>query len=74
MKLKHNADLSAFLQAARSCQHEVVFISAENDRLNLKSQLCSYIFLVLAMHPELLERGEVLLEPDDVALMKDFVE
>lgn len=74
IKIRKNADLAAMLQAAKQCRHDVIFLSNDNDRLNLKSQLCGYVFLVLARHPELLESGEVLLKQEDWDLMCSYLE
>lgn len=73
MKLKHNVDPGALLQAVQACRHDVIFLSAEKDKLNLKSHLCGYVFLVLSKHPELLETGELLLDQEDEETMRPFL-
>ena len=74
MKLKRDIDLGALLQAAQACRGDVLFLSSEDDRLNLKSQLCSYVFLILAKHREILNTGELLFSPEDADCLSAFVE
>lgn len=48
MKLKTGVDLPAFLLQADRCIGDVVYMTPEGDRLNLKSQLSKYVFLAAA--------------------------
>lgn len=48
MTLKADIDLLAFLKAVQQCQKDVYLETAEGDRLNLKSALSQYLFVVLA--------------------------
>ena len=74
MKLKRDVDPGTLLQAAQTCRGDVLFLSAEEDRLNLKSQLCRYVFLILAKHREILNTGELLFSPEDAERLAAFVE
>lgn len=48
MTLKADIDLLAFLKAVQQCQKDVYLETTEGDRLNLKSALSQYLFVVLA--------------------------
>lgn len=57
MNLKKNIDLTAFLDAARQCDGDVFFHTAENDILNLKSTLSQYVAMSIIYKPRLLENA-----------------
>lgn len=65
MHLKANIDIIDFLKTIKKCNHDVYFVTAEGDRLNLSSQLSEYIFLAATTNPELISHG--LIEPVDTA-------
>ncbi len=74
MKLKENINLSDFIIKVRECRSAVTFLSAEGDRLALKSALCQYIFASLQGQPSLLQNGTILCEDNaDYELLRDYL-
>lgn len=76
MKLKKEARLVDFLQAAQRCLGEVYYKTTEGDVLNLKSQLSQYIFLAaLASDKDtLLPNGEIhCADESDYQLLGKFL-
>ena len=59
MKLKQEIKPVQFLQAVQACVGQVLFLTADGDRLNLKSQLCSYVFAFLCSKPEVMENARL---------------
>lgn len=59
MRLKENTDLIEFIKTTKKCRQDVLFRTAEGDRLNLKSTLSQYLFSVMSGNRELLENGEI---------------
>lgn len=57
MKLNLNCDFVNFLDAVQLCTGDVFFTTTEGDILNLKSELCRYVFAVVISTPQLLENG-----------------
>lgn len=73
MRIDPNAQIAHFLQTVISCKGEVIYQTTEGDRLNLKSQLCQYIFAAIATKPELLEQGEVVCSfQEDARKLQEF--
>ena len=72
--LRDDVDLAAFFSAVGRCKGEVVFLSAEGDRLNLKSALCQYLFTSVYLHRDIRLDGRILWEdPNDAALLRPFL-
>lgn len=72
MRLAKGLQPSAFLKDVAKCSGDVWMCSREGDRLNLKSQLCQYLFVSIMLKPELLsccwiecdqEKDEKMLKP-----------
>jgi hypothetical protein len=59
MKLDLNSNLSKFLHAVTHCEGDVFFTTPDGDVLNLKSELCRYVFAYIASNPGLLQRGDI---------------
>lgn len=75
MKLKRQLNLERFFASARKCVGEVYFLSAENDRLNLKSALCCFLFTAACRESGMALRGEVICDnAEDEARMAEFCE
>ena len=57
MKIKNIKQVNEFLNAVEKCEHDVWLVSADGDRLNLKSKLTQYIAIgaLLGEHGEELE-------------------
>ena len=60
MKISTHIDLSAFLAVVQHCRGEVLFCTAEGDKLNLKSTLSTYLFAAMAGNTALLESSSVV--------------
>lgn len=57
--LKQDFDAFDFLRTVRTCSGDVIFRTREGDVLNLKSQLCMYLFAAASTHSEIMERGVI---------------
>ena len=76
MKLKPTISIVDFLKAIQKCQGDVLFITADGDRLNLKSQLAKYLFLAMVSseNPSLIFIGEVFCDqPRDYDVLSDYL-
>ncbi|WP_130838305.1 polya polymerase [Lachnoclostridium sp. Marseille-P6806] len=75
MKLKKNADLIRFIKTAARCRGEVLYQTAEGDRLNLKSTLSQYLFATAAGGEGFIPGGELCCELEaDAELLKEFLQ
>lgn len=74
MKLKENIDYSEFLKAIPQCTGEILLITEDGDRLNLKSTLSQFVFIA-AIHGQFrFSRATLeLTNPDDLEVVKSFV-
>lgn len=74
MKLKEKIDYSAFLRNVQKCSSEVLLVTPEGDRLNLKSTLSQFVFAAaLSGSLDLSDAELVLADPEDAALLESFV-
>lgn len=74
MKLNPSCDFAHFLNTISQCSGDVLFETTEGDVLNLKSELCRYIFAVVASKPHLLETGTLTCKkPQDGELLKKYL-
>lgn len=75
MKLNRVEDPKEFLEVIDRCAGRVELITAEGDRLNLKSKLCQYVSLVriLSSADELLDLEIVAYEPEDIRRLMDYI-
>ncbi|MBQ7371752.1 MAG: hypothetical protein IJW67_07720 [Blautia sp.] len=75
MKLKKNVNLMEFVQAVKTCGHDVFFETVEGDRLNLKSTLSEYIFAAAGTDQSFLDKGEIVCDEEaDFKKIASFVE
>lgn len=73
MRLKPNASIPAFLQAAQSCEGEVCFVTQEGDILNLKSVLSQFVFTaVIAGRIQSFEGLVTVQNPQDAIRLRDY--
>lgn len=72
MKLIKNIDTIAFLEDVKKCDGEVFFESEEGDRLNLKSTLSQYVFLVADFNDKVLEKGQLCFDDTDFEILKKY--
>lgn len=74
MKLKENINIPAFLQAIPNCEADVLFVTAEGDRLNLRSTLSQFVFTaVIAGTLKRLEGDIHLQRQEDVLFLHEFL-
>ena len=52
----------------------MLFVSQEGDRLNLKSALSQFLFVMLQTKPELLSQGDIICAAEDRELLHPFLE
>ena len=73
MKLKPDINISAFLQAAQTCQGEIYFITPEGDRLNLKSTLMKFVFVTVFAGKLRNQNGQIEVKnPQDLIRLRDY--
>lgn len=74
MKLNPNCNFADFLSTISLCSGEVFFETTQGDVLNLKSELCRYVFAVVVSQPHLLESGSLICkDSQDVDLLKEYL-
>lgn len=72
--LRDNVDLTAFFSAVNRCNGNVVFLSTQGDRMNLKSTLCQYLFTSVYLHRDFQLDGTISCEePEDEPLLRPFL-
>lgn len=71
--LKSGINLAAFLRAADLCEGTVLFEGSGGDRLDLKSQLCKYLFLAAEPDAEYLTSGKISCEAPDAERLSDYI-
>ncbi len=69
--IKPNAPVSAFLNALDDCRGEIIFRSAQGDTLDLKSQLCKYLFLTIPK--DRTAQGTVSCTEADYDILRDYL-
>lgn len=75
MVLKKNINIRNFLSDVHSCTGEVTYRTLQNDCLNLKSELCKYLFLTAIAAPAALENGDVICaKEEDYILLAPYLE
>ena len=75
MVLKSKISYRDFLQQVQLCSADVFYVTVQNDRLNLKSELCKYLFISAAVSSGLLKGGKVeCTAPEDYSLLADFLQ
>ncbi len=71
--LKPDIRMADFILAVNHCEGPVTFETQEGDVLNLKSELCKYIFLAVSLEPKYLESCNISCSPQDAALLTDYI-
>ncbi|MBE5784734.1 MAG: polya polymerase [Clostridiales bacterium] len=75
MKIKDIREPKRFFDAVNNCKGTVELLTAEGDRLNLRSTLCQYIALTQMFQDGRVEGVELFLgDPDDVQKLAPFVD
>lgn len=75
MKLANIKDVNKFFDAVSKCEGKVELVSAQGDRLNLKSELTKYVAIVNVFSNNKLVRELELVtyNPKDAVLLMEFV-
>lgn len=76
MRLKKDVSTVNFINRVEQCTGEVIYETAEGDRLNLKSQLSKYLFLVAVNSEDSagLREGVIRCEPEDAAILQEYLD
>lgn len=74
MKLKKDINLVDFLDRVQKCKHDVYMETAEEDKLNLKSVLSQYLFVVLVEQKDVWDHSRISCEAEDRKLLADYLE
>lgn len=73
MELNKISDYSAFWKAIQACESDVIFITSDGDRLNLKSTICQFILTVYLSGGKHSFHGTIICKSEkDAQLLKDF--
>lgn len=75
MKLQNIKDVDAFFKVIDNCKGRVELVTAEGDRLNLKSKLSQYVSLanIFSNEAAIPELEIVASEPEDIKALMDFM-
>lgn len=74
MKLKKDINLVDFLEQVQKCKHDVYMETVEEDKLNLKSVLSQYLFVVLVEQKDVWNHSRISCEEEDRELLADYLE
>ena len=75
MKLQNIKDVDSFFKVIDNCKGRVELVTAEGDRLNLKSKLSQYVSLanIFSNEAAIPELEIVASEPEDIKALMDFM-
>lgn len=74
MKLKEYIDLIDFLSAVANCHGDVWFETPDGDRLNLKSELCKYLFATISNDDSIVGNAFIRCNDEsDYQLIADYI-
>ena len=75
MKLQKIKDVDGFFKVIDNCKGRVELVTAEGDRLNLKSKLSQYVSLanIFSNEAAIPELEIVASEPEDIKALMDFM-
>jgi hypothetical protein len=69
----HNIDFKKFMEAIDQCKGDVFLVTAEGDKLNLKSKLCQVIGLTSLIEGGRISEAKIVCEnPEDDTLLFRF--
>ncbi len=75
LRVKIGVNMSDLLHAIHHCAGEVLFHSTDGDVLNLKSELCRYLFVFKVSNQDFVCSGRIECEnPNDIPLLNDYLE
>ena len=73
MRLKKDVSTVNFINRVEQCTGEVIYETAEGDRLNLKSKLCQLIGLTTLIEGGIVSKARIECEkPEDESLLFRF--
>ncbi len=75
MRIDNIKDVEGFFKVVDGCKGRIELVTAEGDRLNLKSKLSQYISLanIFAKDAEIPELELVAYEPEDIDKLMKFM-
>ena len=74
MCLRKDISILSFFQAVDQCTGDVLLHTRQGDTLNLRSQLCRYIFAVAFSEESLFDGARVEVQTsDDLELLKSYL-
>ncbi len=74
MKVMNIDDPEKFFEVINKCKGTVELVTAEGDRLNLKSQLTKYVALTKLFADNMIPEMEIVAhEPEDVNLLLEYM-
>lgn len=74
MYLKHSLNTVDFFKAIDRCQGEVLLHTKEKDILNLRSQLCRFIFAVVCSDASFFENARIECSNSfDYSILQDYL-
>jgi hypothetical protein len=75
MKLQNITDIDGFFSTVDKCNGRVELVTAEGDRLNLKSKLSQYVSLanVFSNESSIPELEITCSDPEDIRILSNFL-
>ena len=74
MKVKNVKDVDKLFKVIDECRGRVELVTAEGDRLNLKSTLCQYIALTQMFKDAQIDELDLIVsEPEDLNLLLNYL-
>ena len=74
MKIYNIKNPQEFFQALKKCSGSIELVTAEGDRLNLKSKLCQYMVLMnIFSDAEIGEMEICFSNPEDTSMVLDYL-
>ena len=75
MKVENIKDVESFFEVVDSCKGRVELVTAEGDRLNLKSKLSQYVSLanIFSAGVDIPDLELIAYEPEDVNKLLQFM-
>ena len=74
MKIKNISNPKRFFECLQNCKGSIEIVTAEGDRLNIKSKLCQYIIMMNIFNNAEIDEVEMFFScPEDYALVMDFL-
>lgn len=74
MKVMNIDDPEKFFEVINKCKGTVELVTAEGDRLNLKSQLTKYVALTKLFADNMIPEMEIVAhDPDDVSRLLEYM-